>query len=200
MEEKLVIEIYRKKDPEELTRLLSEPESKLDLGSAAALAAADACAMGLRAAKRTATEVSGNERLDYILRNLEKLREYMVYLIDEDVKCRSLLRRAEKKGDEREIDAARQPACCICEEIINQMGNTLNLLSELADLGKQGSMYISAAVHMSMAAMQSAMAFVLDMSAKSSDDNYVFVTRRENEITLENYSSAAQAVLAKLNN
>ena len=200
MEEKLVIEIYRKKDPEELTRLLSEPESKLDLGSAAALAAADACAMGLRAAKRTATEVSGNERLDYILRNLEKLREYMVYLIDEDVKCRSLLRRAEKKGDEREIDAARQPACCICEEIIKQMGNTLNLLSELADLGKQGSMYISASVHMSMAAMQSAMAFVLDMSAKSSDDNYVFVTRRENEITLENYSAAAQAVLAKLNN
>ena len=80
------------------------------------------------------------------------------------------------------------------------MGNTLNLLSELADLGKQGSMYISAAVHMSMAAMQSAMAFVLDMSAKSSDDNYVFVTRRENEITLENYSATAQTVLAKLNN
>ena len=197
MEEKLIIEIYRKKDPEELTKLLAEPESRLDLGSAAALAAADACAMGLRAAKRTATEVSGNERLDYILRNLEKLREYMVYLIDEDVKCRSLLRRAEKKGDEREIDAARQPACCICEEIINQMGNTLDMLAELADLGKQGSMYISAAVHMCMAAMQSAMAFVLDMSAKSSDDNYVFVTRRENEITLENYSAAAQAVLEK---
>ena len=200
MEEKLIIEIYRKKDPEELTKLLSEPESKLDLGSAAALAAADACAMGLRAAKRTATEVSGNERLDYILRNLEKLREYMVYLIDEDVKCRSLLRRAQKKGDAREIEAARRPACCICEEIINQMGNTLNLMNELADLGKQGSMYISAAVHMSMAAMQSAMAFVLDMSAKSSDDNYVFVTRRENEITLDNYSAASQAVLAKLNN
>ena len=197
MEEKLVIEIYRKKDPEELTKLLSEPESKLDLGSAAALTAADACTMGLRAAKLAAAEVSGNERLDYILRNLEKLREYMVYLIDEDVKCRSLLRRAEKKGDEREIDAARQPACCICEEIINQMGNMLALLNELAVLGKQGGMYISAAVHMSMAAMQSAMAFVLDMSAKSSDDTYVFVTRRENEITLENYSVVAQTVLAK---
>ena len=199
MEEKLVIEIYRKKDPEELTKLLSEPESRLDLGSAAALTAADACAMGLRAAKLAAAGTAGDERLDYILRNLEKLREYMVYLIDEDVKCRSLLRRAEKKGDEREIDAARQPACCICEEIINQMGNMLALLNELAVLGKQGGMYISAAVHMSMAAMQSAMAFVLDMSAKSSDDTYVFVTRRENEITLENYSVVAQTVLAKLN-
>ena len=197
MEEKLVIEIYRKKDPEELTKLLSDPESRLDLGSAAALTAADACAMGLRAAKLAAAGTAGDERLDYILRNLEKLREYMVYLIDEDVKCRSLLRRAEKKGDEREIDAARQPACCICEEIINQMGNTLDLLNELADLGKQGGMYISAAVHMSMAAMQSAMAFVLDMSAKSSDDTYVFVPRRENEITLENYSVVAQTVLAK---
>ena len=199
MEEKLIIEIYRKKDPEELTKLLAEPESRLDLGSAAALAAADACAMGLRGAKLAAAGASGEERMDYILRNLEKLREYMVYLIDEDVKCRSLLRRAEKKGDEREIDAARQPACCICEEIINQMGNTLDLLNELADLGKQGGMYISAAVHMSMAAMQSAMAFVLDMSAKSSDDTYVFVTRRENEITLEKTSAVAQTVLAKLN-
>ena len=197
MEEKLVIEIYRKKDPDELTRLLSEPESRLDLGSAAALTAADACAMGLRAAKLTEAAAAGNERLDYILRNLEKLREYMVYLIDEDVKCRSILRRAEKKGNEREIEAARRPACCICEEIINQMGNTLDLLSELADKGKQGGMYISAAVYMSMAAMQSAMAFVLDMSAKSSDDSYVFVTRRENEITLENYSAVAQTVLAK---
>ena len=199
MEEKLVIEIYRKKDPEELTKLLSDPESRLDLGSAAALTAADACAMGLRAAKLTEAAAAGNERLDYILRNLEKLREYMVYLIDEDVKCRSLLRRAEKKGDEREIDAARQPACCICEEIINQMGNTLDMLAELADLGKQGSMYISAAVHMSMAAMQSAMAFVLDMSAKSSDDSYVFVTRRENEITLEKFSAVSEAILTKLN-
>lgn len=197
MEEKLVIEIYRKKDPDELTRLLSEPESKLDLGSAAALTAADACAMGLRAAKLAAAGTAGDERLDYILRNLEKLREYMVYLIDEDVKCRSILRRAEKKGNEREIEAARRPACCICEEIINQMGNTLDLLNELADKGKQGGMYISAAAHMSMAAMQSAMAFVLDMSAKSSDDSYVFVTRRENEITLENYSAVAQTVLAK---
>ena len=197
MEEKLIIEIYRKKDPEELTKLLAEPESRLDLGSAAALAAADACAMGLRGAKLAAAGASGEERMDYILRNLEKLREYMVYLIDEDVKCRSILRRAEKKGNEREIEAARRPACCICEEIINQMGNTLDLLSELADKGKQGGMYISAAVHMSMAAMQSAMAFVLDMSAKSSDDSYVFVTRRENEITLENYSAVAQTVLAK---
>ena len=198
MEEKLIIEIYRKKDPEELTKLLSDPESRLDLGSAAALTAADACAMGLRAAKLTEAAAAGNERLDYILRNLEKLREYMVYLIDEDVKCRSLLRRAEKKGDEREIDAARQPACCICEEIINQMGNLLELLNELADIDTQGAMYIASAVHMSMAAMQSAMAFVLDMSSKSSDDTYVFVTRRENELTLERCSSLSREILAKV--
>ena len=199
MEEKLIIEIYRKKDPEELTKLLSEPESKPDLGSAAALVAADACAMGLRAAKLTEKSLSGHERLDYILRNLEKLRAYMVYLIDEDVKCRSLLSKAEKKGDAREIDAARRPASCICEEIINQMCNTLDLLTELADMDRQGSMYIVASVHMCMAAIQSAMAFVLDMSSQSSDDTYVFVTRRENEITLEKYSAVAEAVLAKLN-
>lgn len=198
MGEKLVIEIYRQKEPEELTKLLSDPDSRLEIGSGAALVAADACAMGLRAAKLAAGHISGNERLEYFLRNLEKLRSYMVYLIDEDVKCRALLRRAEKEGDAQKIDASRQPACCICEEIINQMGNLLELLNELADIDTQGAMYIASAVHMSMAAMQSAMAFVLDMSSKSSDDTYVFVTRRENELTLERCSSLSREILAKV--
>ena len=194
MGEKLVIEIYRQKEPEELTKLLSDPDSRLEIGSGAALVAADACAMGLRAAKLAAGHISGNERLEYFLRNLEKLRSYMVYLIDEDVKCRALLRRAEKEGDAQKIDASRQPACCICEE----MGNLLELLNELADIDTQGAMYIASAVHMSMAAMQSAMAFVLDMSSKSSDDTYVFVTRRENELTLERCSSLSREILAKV--
>lgn len=199
MGEKLVIEIYRKKEPEELTKLLSDPDSRLDIGSGAALAGADACAMALRAANIAARHISGNERLDYLLRNLENLRTYMVYLIDEDVKCRALLRRAEKEGDAQKIDASRQPACCICEEIINQMGNLLQLLKELGDIDTQGAIYIASAVHMSMAAMQSAMVFVLDMSSKSSDDTYVFVTRRENELTLEKYSALSREILAKVN-
>ena len=78
------------------------------------------------------------------------------------------------------------------------MSNLLELLNELADIDTQGAMYIASAVHMSMAAMQSAMAFVLDMSSKSSDDTYVFVTRRENELTLERCSSLSREILAKV--
>ena len=44
MEEKLIIEIFKKKEPEEFTKLLSDPEGKLDIGSGAALVAAEACA------------------------------------------------------------------------------------------------------------------------------------------------------------
>lgn len=199
MEEKLIIEIFKKKEPEEFTKLLSDPEGKLDIGSGAALVAAEACAMGLRAAKLAEKSVQENERLAYIVRNLEKLRAYMVYLIDEDVKCRGILNRAIQKGVAREIDAARQPACCICEEIINQMCNALELFHELTDLDRQGSMYISSAVYMCMAALRSAMLFVLDMSSKSSDETYVFVTKRENEITLEKCLALEAAIRAKLN-
>ncbi len=199
MEEKIIIEIFRKKEPEELTKLLSDPDGRLDIGSGAALVGADACAMGLRAANIAAKSTSGIERLDYIVRNMEKLRSYMVYLIDEDVKCRVLLRRALKEGDAQKIDASRQPACCICEEIINQMCNVLELLNDLADIDTQGAMYLASAVHMSMAAIRSAMLYVVDMSSKSSDETYVFVTRRENELTLVRCTELSEAVLAKLN-
>lgn len=198
MENKIVIEIYRKKEPEDFTKLLADPEAKPDIGSGAALVAANACALGLRAANIAAKSHPANERLDYIIRNLEKLRAYMVYLIDEDVKCRMPLRRAMKEGGDQEIEASRHPACCINDEIINQMCNVLELLSELADMecGEAG-MYIASAVHMGMAAIKSSRLFVVDMANHSSDETFAFVTRRENEMTLEKYSALAGAILAK---
>ena len=65
--------------------------------------------------------------MDYILRNGEILRSYMVHLIDEDVKSRGPLNRALKEGEPRAIEAARQPASAIPAEIVNMMGKLLPL-------------------------------------------------------------------------
>ena len=74
------------------------------------MTAAEAAAFLQRAASLLSAKEPGDERLEYLVRNCGILREYMVRLIDEDVKCRGPLRRALKEGDERTIEAARQPA------------------------------------------------------------------------------------------
>ena len=101
---KFVIEIFRKKDSEELTAAMADPEGKLDVGSAAALCGAEACAMALRGARLSAKDRAGDERMDYLLRNIEKLRAYFVYLIDEDVKGRNIMKRAMKDGDPQKLE------------------------------------------------------------------------------------------------
>lgn len=193
---KISIEVYKTKNAEDFTKLLAEPDAKLETGSASAYTAALSCALMLRAAKICAEAVSGSERLDYILRNSETIRAYMVHLIDEDVKCRAPLRKAMKEGGEREIEACRQPACCINAEIVNMMGQTMGLLKELCDLGVHDAMhYIGEAAELALCAMKCSRKFIIDMSSKCSDDTYVFVTRRENDIAL----GQCQAVFEEIN-
>ena len=69
MAEKIAIEIYRKKDAEGFTAALADPESRMKLGSGAAMTAAVASADLERAAAILAKEDAENQRLAYVLRN-----------------------------------------------------------------------------------------------------------------------------------
>ena len=91
-EKKLVIDIFRTKTADDFTKAVADPDGKLETGSAAADAAAIAAALVCRAAKLTAKTVENNDRVDYIARNSDIIRSYMVHLIDEDVKCRGPVR------------------------------------------------------------------------------------------------------------
>jgi len=113
MADKLVIDIFKKKNADEFTSNLADPDGKLEIGSASAQTAAYAAAMLQRAAELTLRQDPQNERFLYIRKNSEILRTYMVHLIDEDVKCRAPLKRAMQEGIERNIEASRQPASLI---------------------------------------------------------------------------------------
>lgn len=198
MAETLKIEIYRKKQPDELTKALSEADSRTDIGSGAALTAATAAAYFLRAAALTAEEKGSSEQLDYLCRNGEILRSYMIHLIDEDVKSRGPLRKALKEGDPRTIDAARQPAAAIANEIINMMNKLLELLKQLSDVCSEEAMrFAAASADLAMGAVHACMRYVLDLGAKSSDETYRYIVRRENEITLENCRQNYAKILEK---
>ena len=110
MAESIKIEIFRKKEAEDFSLALADPASRAQTGSGTAMTAAVASALLQRAARLTKEELSENERVEYIVRNSEILRKYMVNLIDEDVKARGPYRRAIKEGDPRKIEAASQSA------------------------------------------------------------------------------------------
>ena len=193
MAEKITIEVFKKKPMEELSQALADPDGKLETGSGAAAVASVAAALLCRAAAATGKTVSGNERLDYIVRNGEILRSYMVHLIDEDVKCRGPLKRAMMEGDARTIEAARQPAVSISEEILNMMGKLLELAQELCPLcPKEAKHYLAESAELAMAAARTARSYIVDMAAYSSDETYSFVTRRENELLLAQFAPLAE--------
>ena len=197
MAEGIKIEIFKLKNADELTKSLADPESRLDTGSGAAMTAALAMSLLERAAAHTLKALPENERADYIFRNAEILRSYMVHLIDEDVKARNPLRRALREGDERNIEAARQPAVAIPGEVINMMGQALELGAELCTLCPEDALhYLGESAELAMAAIRSARLFILNMSDKCSDDTYRFIIRRENEITLKACEECAAKVIA----
>ena len=201
MAETLKIEIYRKKDAEDFTRSLADPASRLDTGGAAAACAALAASLLSRAAALTAEEGVSGERLDYMLRNAEILRGYMVRLIDEDVKCRGPLRRAIKEGDPQKIEAGRETAAAICAEIVGMMLKDLELALELAGLAvSDAKHYLRESGLLALGAVRTAMSYILHMSAFSTDETYRFVTRRENEITLSQAEELFAALEKELEN
>ena len=197
MAEGIKIEIFKLKNADELTKSLADPESRLETGSGAAMTAALAMSLLERAAAVTVKALPENERVDYIFRNAEILRTYIVHLIDEDVKSRGPLRKALKEGDERKIEATRQPAVAIPGEVINMMGQALELAKELTALCPNDVLhYLGESAELSMAAIRAARMYILDMSDKCSDDTYRYIVRRENEITLKACEECAAEVIA----
>ena len=186
--ESLKIQIYRNKNAEALTKDLSDPECRADTGSAAAMTAALASSQLERASLLAETQFPENEDVIYIVRNAEILRAYMVKLIDEDVKCRGPLRRAMKEGGEREVEAGRQTAVCICQEIVAMAGKGLELLLKLRPFCEDNIRYLLiSAAELYLGAVKAAVAYILHMGRYSTDDTYQYILKRENEITLSEY-------------
>lgn len=197
MAEKIMVDIFRKKSLDELSQALAQPESRLESGSAAAAVAAVAASLFCRAAQLAAGEPEQGGRMEYILRNCEILRKYMLHLVDEDVKCRGPLNRALREGEPRAIEAARQPAVAISGEILNMMGKLLELGLELKPLCPKAAVhYLAEGAELAISAGRSARLYIMDMSGYCSDETYRYVSRRENELLLEQFEPMARELVS----
>lgn len=185
MAESINIDVFRNKTADEFTAALKDPNSKLNSGSAAAESASFAAALANRATGLILTNTDSDE-LQYIFRNTEVIRNYMVHLIDEDVKCKGPMRRALKEGGKDEIEAARHPACAICGEIINMMVQLFDFLKALKRYSDAEScVYLRQSAYFAFCSMSVARDYILYIVSDSSDETFRYVSRRENEITFE---------------
>ena len=107
----------------------------------------------------------------------------MIHLIDEEVKSRRPLGRAVRQGGEREIEACLQTAACIDAEIINMMKPLLEFVLELCSLcNEDEKLFLAQSAELAMSACRVSRGIVLSFAAKSSDETYRYVTKRENEV------------------
>ena len=199
MAESIKIEVFRKKDAEDFTKALADPDSRAQTGSGAAMTAAVSAALLERAARLTKEELPENERVEYIVRNAEILRTYMVNLIDEDVKARGPYRRALKEADPRKIEAATQTAGAVCSEIVCMMEKELELLEELSVLCPSDAKHFAAeSADLAYAAIRACMRVCIYWGDLSTEDTRRYVIRRENELQLQEIEPLYKRVIEKL--
>ena len=199
MSEKIVIEIYKDKKVDELTKIIADPESKLDTGSGAALNFAVAASFLSRAAALTVKSGVSGEKIDYVVRNTEKLREYMVFLIDEDVRSKNPMRQALKHGVPEEIEAVRKPTVAISEELVNMTGQGLELALSLAEIcSEDAKPYIEQFAYTVMAVAETSVSYILSVTQKAVDETYRYVSKRENEITMGEFRELYDRLMEKI--
>ena len=107
------------------------------------------------------------------------------------------MKRAVKEGDPQKIEAAREPAAAISDEVICQMINLVDLIEELTAFApKESAVYLGSAVEFALSSIRSARLFAVHLANGSSDDTYSFIVRRENEIRLEALLPKTEKILA----
>ena len=187
MEKKLIFEILRKQPFDDLSAKLADLFEKADAGSASCAVASMSAALLKRAADLADSAVPAEkERIEYIRRNTEIIRDYMDHLIDEDVRCRGPIRKAFEDGDPAKITACCQSACAIAVETIDMMRTLLGFCDELRAFYYEGvPHYLFEAASLAGAAVESASIYIDSVTKLSDDETYAFITNREIRIYLE---------------
>ena len=89
------------------------------------------------------------------------------------------------------------PALAIPGEVVNMMGQTIDMALELSALCPKETMhYLGECVEIALGAMKASRLYIIDMADQCSDDTFRYINRRENEITLKQYGETAAQVLA----
>ena len=179
------------------TEELASAEGKPETGTAAALVAALAPALGSLAAALAEIDPEG-EHKDLVL-ELGEMRKYMLKQVDEIPRSRApLMKRIEEKADGLHLESAARVACGIPNEIVYLMCRCMELLDALLPLCRdEDKTTIQAAVYLCLAVI-SVMRGQIDLyTTYMQDASFRYVCKREAELNVQQHQALIDELLAK---
>lgn len=178
---------------EELASAAGKPET----GSAGALVAALAPALGSLAAALAEVDPEGEHKA--LLQELDEMRKYMLKQVDEIPRSRApLMKRLEEKADGLHIESAARVACGIPNEIVYLMCRCMELLDKLLPLCRdEDKPTIQAAVYLCLAVISVMRGQIALYATYMQDASFQYVVKREAELNVQEHQSLIDDLLAK---
>lgn len=179
------------------TEELASAEGKPETGSAAALVAALAPALGSLVAALAEIDPEGEHK--NLVLELGEMRKYMLKQVDEIPRSRApLMKRIEEKADGLHLESAARVACGIPNEIVYLMCRCMELLDALLPLCRdEDKATIQAAVYLCLAVI-SVMRGQIDLyTTYMQDASFRYVCKREAELNVQQHQALIDELLAK---
>lgn len=179
------------------TEELASREGKPETGSAGALVAALAPALGSLAASLSGVDPEGEHK--NLVTEFNEMRKYMLKQVDEIPRSRApLMKRIAEQADGLQLESAARVACGIPNEIVYLMCRCMELLHQLLPLCRaEDKATIQGAVYLCLGVI-SVMRGQIDLYATyMQDESFRYVVRREAELNVQQHQAMIDELLAK---
>ena len=179
------------------TEELASAEGKPETGSAAALVAALAPALGSLVAALAEIDPEGEHK--NLVLELGEMRKYMLKQVDEIPRSRApLMKRIEEKADGLHLESAARVACGIPNEIVYLMCRCMELLDELMPLCRaEDKPTVQAAAYLCLAAISVMRGQIAHYTTYMDDESFRYVCKREAEINVQQHQEIIDRLMAQ---
>ena len=180
----------------EYTEAVASAEGKPEAGSAAALVAALAPALGSLAAALAGVDPEGEHK--ELVAELNEMRKYMLKQVDEMPRSRApLVKRISEQADGLHLESAARVACSIPNEVVYLMCRCMELLDELMPLCRaEDKPTVQAAAYLCLAAISVMRGQIAHYTTYMDDESFRYVCKREAEINVQQHQGIIDRLMA----
>ena len=181
----------------EFTEKLAAADGKPEVGTAAALVAALAPALGSLAAALAELDPEGEHK--ELITEFNEMRKYMLKQVDDMPRSRApLMKRIAEQADGLQLESAARVACGIPNEVVYLMCRCMELLAELKALVRAEDQYtVRAATYLCLAVINVMRGQIDFYATYMEDDSFRYVVKREAELNLQNHEETINQLLAE---
>ena len=193
----LKFDTYMNRSVMDFSVALGDKVSTLRAGGASSAIGAIAAASAQKAVRMSAGD---DPAMNKVSNDLETLRKYLIFLIDEEIKAKDpLLKRLGTDIPAEELEAAWRTACTIIDEQLYTIAKIVEVVEPVADkICPCAVAEACAAMFYAKAAMNSIRVQMAEYSTHMIEEVYAHTTRREPEIAVEQYTPVIDKIVKTL--